>query len=217
MNMDKKDKCSLVWATPDAEKLVIKMARVSAPKNENNIETGPRLLRYLIKHAHWSPFEMGNMCVLINTERDISAQLCRHRSFSFQEWSQRYAETDRAQTPSYRRQDSRNRQNSFDDLDDGVEQFFRERTEKHIEEGHRLYTQMLREGVAKETARRVLPMCSPTRLYMNGTIRSWIHYLKLRCDPSTQYEHRVIANQAKLLFTENFPTISEAIWSNECS
>ena len=208
-----KASCDLVWCTPDAESMIIKMARVSAPKNENNIETGPRLLRYLIKHRHWSPFEMANMCIEVHTQRDISAQICRHRSFSFQEWSQRYAETSEAAVPQFRRQDSRNRQNSFDDLTEPVQEMLYGLTDKYFEAGHALYKLMLHLGVAKETARRVLPMCSPTRLYMNGTLRSWIHYLDLRCDPGTQYEHRVIANKAKMIFTENFPTISEALWS----
>ena len=210
--MKLRDNCSLVWATPDAEKLIIKMARVSAPQNENNLETGPCLLKYLIRHKHWSPFEMGNMCVEIHTQRDISAQLCRHRSFTFQEWSQRYAETPKGVLPKYRRQDSRNRQNSIDDLTDEQQDLLEELTYKHIQEGHELYKTMLGMGVAKETARRPLPMCSPTRLYMNGTIRSWIHYLDLRTDPSTQYEHRTIANQAKIIFQHQFPIISEALW-----
>ena len=146
-----KASCNLVWSTSDAESMIIKMARVSAPKNENNIETGPRLLRYLIKHRHWSPFEMANMCVEIYTQRDISAQICRHRSFSFQEWSQRYAETSQAAVPQFRRQDSHNRQNSFDDLTDEMQYMLEDLTDKHFKSGHDLYKQMLEEGVAKET------------------------------------------------------------------
>lgn len=208
-----KGTCELAWVTPDAERLIVKMARVSAPKNENNLKTGPKLLKYLIDHKHWSPFEMANMCVLIHTQRDISQQIIRHRSFSFQEFSQRYAETGIAATPQFRRQDSRNRQNSFDDLPEDLQEKFRRLVEDHFRSGYDIYEQMLESGIAKETARRVLPMCSPTRLYMNGTVRSWIHYLDLRCDPGTQYEHRVVANQAKQLFIQHFPTIAEALWS----
>lgn len=210
--MKLRDSCSLVWVTPDAESMIIKMARVSAPENENNLETGPRLLKYLIKHKHWSPFEMANLCLEIHTQRDISAQICRHRSFTFQEFSQRYAQAPKAQLPKYRRQDTRNRQNSIDDLTDEQQDMLEELAYKHIEDGHQLYKTMLEMGVAKETARRHLPMCSPTRMYMNGTIRSWIHYLDLRTDPGTQYEHRTIANQAKIIFQQQFPIISEALW-----
>jgi len=208
-----KGTCELAWVTPDAERLIVKMARVSAPKNENNLKTGPKLLKYLIDHKHWSPFEMANMCVLVHTQRDISQQMIRHRSFSYQEFSQRYAETDIAATPQFRRQDSRNRQNSFDDLPEDLQEKFRSLVEDHFRSGYDIYEQMLESGIAKETARRVLPMCSPTRLYMNGTVRSWIHYLDLRCDPGTQYEHRFVANQAKQLFIQHFPTIAEALWS----
>ena len=210
--MKLRESCTLAWATPDAEKLIVKMARVSAPENEDNLATAPRLLKYLIKHKHWSPFEMANMCVEIYTQRDISAQIIRHRSFSFQEHSQRYAETAQAPLPKYRRQDSRNRQNSIDDLTDEQQDMIEEMVYRHIKDGHEIYKSMLEMGVAKETARRHLPMCSPTRLYMNGTIRSWIHYLELRTHPGTQYEHRTIANQAKILFQQNFPIISEALW-----
>ena len=210
--MKLRDSCNLAWVTPDAEQLIVKMARVSAPENEDNLATAPRLLKYLIKHKHWSPFEMANMCVEIYTQRDISAQIIRHRSFSFQEYSQRYAETAQAPLPKFRRQDSHNRQNSFDDLTDEQQDMLEELTYRHIKEGHELYKTMLEMGVAKETARRHLPMCSPTRIYMNGTVRSWIHYFENRTHPSTQYEHRTIANQAKILFQQNFPIISEALW-----
>jgi len=210
-----KDPVSLTWVTPEAERMIIRIARVSAPQNEDNLKTGPRLLRYLIDHSHWSPFEMANMCVEIHTERDISAQICRHRSFSYQEFSQRYAVADKAQTPSFRRQDSRNRQNSFDDLSTDLLSSLEDKTAKHLAEGHKIYEEMLEEGVAKETARRILPLCSPTRLYMNGTLRSWVHYLDLRCDVATQYEHRNIANQIKIIFQKQFPVISEALWFGE--
>ena len=206
------DASRLLWVTPEAERLIVKTARVSAPQNEDNLATGPRLLKYLIKHKHWSPFEMANMCLEIYTQRDISAQIIRHRSFHFQEFSQRYAETEQAKIPKFRRQDSRNRQNSIDDLNDEQIDLLEELTYKHIKEGYELYQTMLEMGVAKETARRHLPMCSPTRIYMNGTLRSWIHYIDLRTDPGTQWEHRTIANQAKIIFEQQFPVISEALW-----
>lgn len=206
------DATRLLWVTPEAERLIVKTARVSAPQNEDNLATGPRLLKYLIKHKHWSPFEMANMCLEIHTQRDISAQIIRHRSFHFQEFSQRYAETEQAKIPKFRRQDSRNRQNSIDDLNDEQIDLLEELTYKHIKEGYELYQTMLEMGVAKETARRHLPMCSPTRIYMNGTLRSWIHYIDLRTDPGTQWEHRTIANQAKIIFEQQFPVISEAVW-----
>ena len=206
------DATRLLWVTPEAERLIVKTARVSAPQNEDNLATGPRLLKYLIKHKHWSPFEMANMCLEIYTQRDISAQIIRHRSFHFQEFSQRYAETEQAKIPKFRRQDSRNRQNSIDDLNDEQIDLLEELTYKHIKEGYELYQTMLEMGVAKETARRHLPMCSPTRIYMNGTLRSWIHYIDLRTDPGTQWEHRTIANQAKIIFEQQFPVISEAVW-----
>jgi len=206
------DASRLLWVTPEAERLIVKTARVSAPQNEDNLTTGPRLLKYLIKHKHWSPFEMANMCLEIYTQRDISAQIIRHRSFHFQEFSQRYAETEQAKIPKFRRQDSRNRQNSIDDLNDEQIDLLEELTYKHIKEGYELYQTMLEMGVAKETARRHLPMCSPTRIYMNGTLRDWIHYINLRTDKGTQWEHRTIANQAKIIFEQQFPVISEAVW-----
>ena len=206
------DASRLLWVTPEAERLIVKTARVSAPQNEDNLATGPRLLKYLIKHKHWSPFEMANMCLEIYTQRDISAQIIRHRSFHFQEFSQRYAETEQAKIPKFRRQDSRNRQNSIDDLNDEQIDLLEELTYKHIKEGYELYQTMLEMGVAKETARRHLPMCSPTRIYMNGTLRDWIHYINLRTDKGTQWEHRTIANQAKIIFEQQFPVISEAVW-----
>lgn len=206
------DASRLLWVTPEAERLIVKTARVSAPQNEDNLATGPRLINYLIKHKHWSPFEMANMCLEIYTQRDISAQIIRHRSFHFQEFSQRYAETEQAKVPKFRRQDSRNRQNSIDDLNDEQIDMLEELTYKHIKEGYELYQTMLEMGVAKETARRHLPMCSPTRIYMNGTLRDWIHYINLRTDKGTQWEHRTIANQAKIIFEQQFPVISEAVW-----
>jgi thymidylate synthase (FAD) len=175
----------LIWVTPDAEEMIVKMARVSAPKNQENMETAPKLLRYLIKHKHISPFEMANMCVEINTTRAIAQQIIRHRSFSYQEFSQRYAninEIGHATVPQLRRQDPKNRQNSIDDLD-----------------------------VAKECARNILPLATPTRMYMNGTLRSWLTYIALREKHGTQMEHMSIAKDIKQIFCGQFPIIGEAM------
>lgn len=210
-------KVELTWITPNAEEMIVKMARVSAPKNQDNMETAPKLLRYLIKHKHWSPFEMANMCVEIHTNRSISPQILRHRSFSFQEFSQRYADTRELGSASIshlRRQDLKNRQNSTDDLaetlgPDKLASLYR-RTSQLFEEAEHLYQEMVSSGVAKECARMVLPLNTPTSLYMNGTLRSWIHYLQLRCDPGTQLEHREIAERIRHLFCQRFPIIGEA-------
>jgi thymidylate synthase (FAD) len=204
----------LVWATPNAEQLIVKMARVSNPSNESNMATAPGLLRYLIKHQHWSPFELANMCVKISTQRDISAQILRHRSFTYQEYSTRYsAVTSVPSIPALRRQDTKNRQNSFDDLDQDVKAKYQGKILDLFIESSTLYNDMLEDGIAKETARRILPLCTDTTLYMNGSIRSWIHYLMLRSDVATQLEHREVANSIKDIFTEQFPIISEAVFS----
>ena len=203
----------LVWSTPDAEALITRMARVSAPQNQNNLETAPRLLTYLIKHKHWSPFEMANLCVKIETERDISAQILRHRSFSYQEFSTRYAEAQSYVLPVFRRQDTINRQNSFDDLSQDMKDQLQAMTEQTLNQCETTYQTMLRLGVAKETARRILPLCTRTTLYMNGTLRSWIHYLELRTDNATQLEHRLIAEDIKQIFQEQFPVIANVIFN----
>ena len=204
----------LIWATPNAEQLIVKMARVSNPSNENNMETAPGLLRYLIKHKHWSPFEMASMCVKINTERDISAQILRHKSFGFQEFSTRYAVVNwTTSLPQLRRQDRKNRQNSFNDLSEDVINKYNGRILDLFTEIQTLYGDMVEDGIAKETARRILPLCTNTSLYMSGTLRSWIHYLQLRCDVATQLEHRLIANEIKEIFTEQFPVIAEAAFN----
>ena len=201
----------LVWATPNAEQLITKMARVSNPDNESNMETAPRLLQYLIKHKHWSPFELANMCVKISTQRDISAQILRHRSFTFQEFSTRYAVVNNGiDIPALRRQDYKNRQNSFDDIDPDTIHKYTGRILDLFTEVHTLYNDMLEDGVAKETARRILPLCTNTTLYMSGTLRSWIHYIELRADVATQLEHRRIAESVKEIFCEQFPVIGEA-------
>ena len=215
-------KVNLTWVTPNAEEMIVKMARVSAPRNQDNMETAPKLLRYLIKHKHWSPFEMANMCVEIHTNRSISPQILRHRSFSFQEFSQRYANTRElgsASIPHLRRQDNKNRQNSTDDLaealgPDKLASLYR-RTSQLFEEAEHLYQEMVSSGVAKECARMVLPLNTPTSLYMNGTLRSWIHYLQLRCDPGTQLEHREIAEAIKRIFCKEFPVIGEAVFAED--
>jgi len=207
----------LVHVTPNAEELIVKMARVSAPENESNMETAPRLLRYLINHQHWSPFEMANLCVAINTTRGISAQIIRHRSFSFQEFSQRYADVaaiGSPEVPQLRRQDLKNRQNSIDDLSaEDVGAYYR-RISQLFEDAEHLYREMVSNGIAKECARNVLPLASRTRLYMNGTIRSWVHYIQLREAHGTQMEHQVIAKGIKNLFTEQFPIIAEAAFNS---
>ena len=202
-----------VWATPNAEAMITAMARVSAPQNQNNMETAPRLLAYLIKHKHWSPYEMANLCVKIRTERDISAQITRHKSFSFQEYSTRYAEAQSYTVPVFRRQDIVNRQNSIDDLSQDMKNQLAAMTEQTLNQCEETYQTMLRLGVAKETARRILPLCTKTTLYMNGTLRSWIHYLELRTDKATQLEHRVIAEGIKQIFQEQFPVIANVIFN----
>jgi thymidylate synthase (FAD) len=204
---------TLVHITPNAEELISYMARVSNPSNQSNTETSAKLIGYLIKHNHWSPFEMVNMCVEIETTRSIAAQILRHRSFSFQEFSQRYAEVQlRPELPEMRRQDTKNRQNSIDDLPLGV----LHETDKLVGEAlvtaYRSYDRLLELGVAKECAREVLPLCTPTRLYMNGTVRSWLHYCNLRCGNGTQLEHRRIADQVRNILCRELPGVSTAMW-----
>lgn len=206
---------SLVWATPNAEELITYMARVSNPRNQTNWETGPKLLRYCLNQKHFSIFEMANLCVEINTTRAISAQILRHRSFSYQEFSQRYADTNELGSsvmPHLRRQDTKNRQNSIDDLDPEQIGIYYRRISQLFEDAEHLYREMVSSGVAKECARSILPLATPTKLYMSGTIRSWIHYLQLRCDVGTQLEHRVIAEHIKQIFCEQFPIIGEAVF-----
>jgi thymidylate synthase (FAD) len=201
----------LVHITPNAEELIAYMARVSNPANQNNTETSAKLIKYLIDHQHWSPFEMVNMCVSIETTRSIAAQILRHRSFSFQEFSQRYAEVQlRPELPEMRRQDLKNRQNSVDDLPLNVLHECDQVVGQALVTSYRAYERLLELGVAKECAREVLPLCTPTKLYMNGTIRSWIHYCQLRCGNGTQEEHRIIANGAYKLLQEHLPSVCSA-------
>ncbi len=202
----------LIHSTPDGDNLVSYMARVSNPSNQNNTETSARLIKYLIKHKHWSPFEMVNMCVEIHTTRSIAAQILRHRSFSFQEFSQRYAAvTDNPVIPDLRRQDTKNRQNSIDDLDPYTKQELQLKAQYVFDQAQMLYDEMLGAGVAKECAREVLPLSTPTTLYMNGTLRSWIHYTDLRCANGTQTEHKQIADQCRALIEECFPQVYAAL------
>ena len=188
------------------------MARVSNPDNQNNTETSAKLIKYLIKHQHWSPFEMVSMCVEINTTRSIAAQILRHRSFSFQEFSQRYAAvTDSPVIPDLRRQDTKNRQNSIDDLDPFTKQELQLKAQYVFDQAQMLYDEMLGAGVAKECAREVLPLSTPTRLYMHGTLRSWLHYTGLRCANGTQLEHQQIAQQCRELIKQCFPQVYAAL------
>jgi thymidylate synthase (FAD) len=187
------------------------MARVSNPKGQSKDFT--KLIRYLIKHKHWSPFEMVNMCVQIDTTRSIASQILRHRSFSFQEFSQRYASVEELgdiSLPNLRRQDVKNRQNSIDDLNPADVEIWNQMIADQFDKSQALYQLLLSKGVAKECAREVLPLSSPTRMYMNGSIRSWMHYCDLRCDVATQLEHRQIAEQCKELVKEHFPSIYDA-------
>jgi thymidylate synthase (FAD) len=202
---------SLVSITPDAQHLIAYCARVSNPSNQQNLDTEEKLLRYLIKHSHWSPFEMAHMVVEINTTRAIAAQILRHRSFSFQEFSQRYADVTSIGSPMIpmlRRQDLKNRQNSIDDLDTKKKEVFYRRIGQLFAEVDDLYREMVSSGVAKECARAILPMASPSRLYMAGSIRSFIHYCQVRCDVSTQLEHRVIAEQVRQILHQQIPALS---------
>jgi len=212
----------LVWSTPNAEEMIVKMARVSAPKNQDNMKTAPKLLKYLIEHEHWSPFEMAGMTMEIQTTRAIAPQILRHRSFTFQEFSQRYANTNkigRIEMPNLRAQDPSNRQNSTDDL---VQKLGKPKLADlyrkiaiHFEEAEHIYQEMVSLGVAKESARFVLPLATPTRLYMNGTLRSWIHYILLRTKEGSQLEHKQIAEDIREVFHLQFPIISEAIEWNQ--
>jgi thymidylate synthase (FAD) len=203
---------TLVHVTPDAESLIAYMARVSNPNNQDN-PNYEKLIKYLIEHRHWSPFEMVNMCVEIETTRSVAAQILRHRSFSFQEFSQRYAPvTKKANLPQLRRQDSKNRQNSINDLNESTVADFNAKMDGLFDLSQRLYDEMLVAGVAKECARDILPLASPTKLYMNGTLRSWLHYTDLRCANGTQLEHKQIADQVKSLIEQEFPTVYAAMF-----
>ena len=204
----------LISVTPDAEQTMAFIARVSNPANQDN-ENYAKLLAYCIKHNHWSVFEQATMTLEIETTRGIAAQILRHRSFTFQEFSQRYADTnlitENIPVPELRRQDTKNRQNSTDDLDDAVKLQFQSEIAEHFAASNALYKRLLEAGVAKECARFVLPLATPTRLYMTGSVRSWAHYINLRSANGTQKEHMVIADQCKQVFKEQFPTVAEAL------
>ena len=202
----------LVWVTPDAERLIGKLARVSNPANEDNPNV-ERLIKYLIKHKHWSPFEMASMCVEIQTTRAIGAQILRHRSFSFQEFSQRYAEVTEIDVPKLRRQDLNNRQNSIDDFPEELSEELQNSIALHNDKSNALYKKLLAYGVAKECARNVLPLSTKTRMYMSGTIRSWLHYIDLRASHGTQVEHSQIASQIGEILDTELPTVSRAMWT----
>jgi len=201
--------------TPDAEKMMAYIARVSNPSNQQN-ENYSGLLKYCIKHNHWSVFEQSSMTLEIETTRGLAAQILRHRSFTFQEFSQRYADTklldDKIPLPKLRKQDLKNRQNSTDDLDEFIVQDFELEMEKLFNSSMQLYNKMLDSGVAKECARFVLPLATPTRLYMTGSCRSWVHYINLRSAHGTQKEHMDIAHKCRDIFVEKFPNVSEALW-----
>lgn len=203
----------LVWITPEAQTEIGVLARVSSPDDQRDRPV-VGLLKYLIRNKHWSPFEMADLCVEINTTRDISAQIIRHRSFSFQEFSQRYASvTEFPPIPHFRRQDSKNRQASIDDLSAEIQFQLQERTRLYFAEGQILYQDLLAAGVAKECARKVLPMNSPTRIYMKGSIRSWIHYLQIRnLKEGTQLEHALIGEEIKKIFARELPAIYAAVF-----
>ena len=203
----------LVSITPDAEKTMAYIARVSNPSNQDN-EKYAGLLKYCIKHNHWSVFEQSSMTLEIETTRAIAAQILRHRSFTFQEFSQRYAASTALgdiELPELRRQDTKNRQNSTDDLDPEMVETLNRQMITLFSSAKSLYEQMLSQGVAKECARMVLPLCTPTRIYMTGSCRSWIHYINLRSAHGTQKEHMVIAEACRKVFTEQFPSVSEAL------
>jgi thymidylate synthase (FAD) len=205
--------------TPEAEKLMAYCARVSNPKGQDN-ENISNLLKYCINHGHFSVFEQAFMTIEINTTRGLAAQILRHRSFTFQEFSQRYADTTllSEDIPLFdlRRQDTKNRQNSIDDIEDHIKVRWRTKIREHFSKSKAIYDGMLKDGIAKECARFILPLATPTRLYMSGSIRSFVHWIQLRSSNGTQKEHMDIANQAKVIFVKQLPTTSEALgWNNE--
>ena len=205
---------NLIQATPDAEKLMAYVARVSNPNNQENPNYAG-LLKYCIKHNHWSVFEQAFMTLEIETTRGIAAQILRHRSFTFQEFSQRYADANLLATnipvPELRRQDSKNRQNSIDDISQSQKEQLQKIIQRHFVQATDLYNELIREGIAKECARFVLPLATPTKIYMTGSVRSWIHYIDLRSAHGTQKEHMDIANDARRVFIEQFPICSSAL------
>ena len=204
---------SLVWVTPAAEQKIAYMARVSNPANQDNPDTAAKLLKYLIKNKHWSPFEMVNVCMEIETTRDIARQILRHRSFSFQEFSQRYAVSEGfIQDSQARLQDNKNRQNSLYTDDISLQNWFEGAQRRLVNEAKFLYTAALDKGIAKECARVFLPEgLTMSRMYMNGTLRSWLHYIDIRCDLATQKEHRDVAEQCRDIIFAEFPSIKDVL------
>jgi len=204
----------LVSVTADAEQHMAYVARVSNPKNQNN-DKFAGLLKYCIKHGHWSVFEQAFMTIEINTTRGLAAQILRHRSFTFQEFSQRYADTNLLDTkidvPDLRSQDNKNRQNSIDDIPVSKKENLQSKIATHFADAMHLYNELIKEGIAKECARFVLPLATPTRIYMTGNVRSWIHYIDLRSANGTQKEHMDVAKGVKEIFIEQFPNVSEAL------
>ena len=208
----------LISVTPNAEQIMSYCARVSNPNNQTN-NNYSKLLKYCIDHGHFSVFEQAFMTLEINTTRGIAAQILRHRSFTYQEFSQRYADTtllaDDIPLFELRRQDNKNRQNSIDDISDEIKAKWGMKIREHFAKSKSIYDGMIADGIAKECARFVLPLATPTRIYMSGSVRSWIHYINLRSAHGTQKEHMMIANDAKIIFIQQFPTISEALgWVN---
>ena len=204
----------LISVTPDAEKTIAYVARVSNPENQEN-EKFAGLLRYCIQHGHWSVFEQAFMTVEINTTRGLAAQILRHRSFTYQEFSQRYQDVSHIREdiplPELRRQDEKNRQNSIDDVDPKIVEKYNGKMRKHFDASIDLYKEMLHDGIAKECARFVLPLATPTRLYMTGSVRSWIHYIELRSAHGTQKEHIDLVENVRRVFITQFPTVAEAL------
>ena len=205
----------------NAESLIVYCARVSNPKNQMNMGTAPKLIKFLIKHKHWSPFELAGMCVEIKTSRAIAAQILRHRSFSFQEFSQRYSDATDFEPTELRKQAESNRQSSEEEINPNLPSDYKNipaltAVRTHLHQSKKLYDELIEEGVARECARMVLPLGTQTTMYMNGSARSWIHYINLRAEQNTQKEHRDIANKIKDIFIEQFPNTSKALnWTNE--
>lgn len=198
----------LIWATPNLESVIAYCARVSNPANQHNDETSPKLLRYCMKNNHWSVFEMGSVCIEIETTRDIARQILRHRSFSFQEFSQRYAVVGDHDISEARMQDNKNRQNSLPTEDREVQRWWEEQQQKTWKQAKNVYEHALHMGIAKEVARKVLPEgLTMSRMYVNGTVRSWLHYIDVRCDESTQKEHREVAQQCKTIVSGLLPSL----------
>lgn len=205
-------KVKVIWATPEGEDLIAYMARVSAPENQGNKETGPKLVKYLIKHKHWSPLEMVNVCMEIETTRDIARQILRHRSFSFQEFSQRYAVATDFELSEARLQDNKNRQNSLVTDDAEIQNWWNAAQLRVQSDAELMYQSALKMGIAKEQARKLLPEgLTMSKIYMNGTLRSWLHYVDIRCDAATQKEHREVALKCRDELTKLFPNTMEAM------